>query len=161
MIERWNAAGRPLDSQVRHSMSNWAATIGGILKVNGFKDFLANSGDRRAADDPIQEALGILGAKRPNKALRPKEWAKLAVELGLVKTLILTNDRDTEIGRERAIGKVLHNHLGSMLRSSTDTTKYSFRLDGGFRRWTRGKSPYTQYVFRVMAEEPRAVEEAK
>jgi len=23
MIERWNAAGRPLDSQVRHSMSNW------------------------------------------------------------------------------------------------------------------------------------------
>ena len=43
MIERWKEAGRPLDETVRHSMTPWAKTIGGILVVNGFKDFLGNA----------------------------------------------------------------------------------------------------------------------
>ena len=36
MIERWKEAGRPFDTSVRHPFSEWAATVGGILKVNGF-----------------------------------------------------------------------------------------------------------------------------
>ena len=159
MIERWKAAGRRLDSQVRHSMSNWAATIGEILRVNGFTDFLVNSRERRAADDPVQEALAILGAARPGKPFRPKEWAKLVVEQGLAKTLLPANERDTEAGRERAIGKVFTRHLGVEFLASTDTTNYRLRLDGGFRRWTKGKNAFTQYVFTLLEEKPRAEEE--
>lgn len=149
MIERWKAAGCPLVSQVKHSMANWATTIGGILRVSGFTDFLGNSSERRSTDDPVQEALAILGARKPGKALRPREWAKLAVEEGLAKTLLPANERDTEKGRERAIGKVLKRHCEVTFLASTDTTSYRLRLDGGFRRWTPGKNPHTRYVFTV------------
>ena len=80
MIERWKKAGCPLDETVKHPMTPWARTIGGILKVSGFSDFLGNFGTRKVADDPIREALGILAATSPNKELRPGEWASLAVE---------------------------------------------------------------------------------
>jgi hypothetical protein len=160
MIERWKKAGCQLDSEVKHSMSNWAATIGEILRVNGFTDFLANSRERRAADDPLQEALAILGAAKPDKTLRPNEWAKLVVEQGLAKTLLPTNERETEAGRVRAIGKVLTRHLGVEFVAATDTTSYRLRLEGGFRRWNTGKNPFTQYVFTVLEKKPRAVEEA-
>ena len=33
MIERWRLAGCPLDQTVKHSMSPWAKTVGGILKL--------------------------------------------------------------------------------------------------------------------------------
>ena len=46
MIERWNLAGQPLDNEVRHPFSAWAKTVGGILKFNRFRDFLANYGVR-------------------------------------------------------------------------------------------------------------------
>ena len=140
-------------------MARWAATIGGILAVNGFSEFLANCGERKTVDDPTQEALAILGAAQPGKALRPKEWAKLAVEQGLVKTLLPANERDTEKGRERAIGKVLHNHLGVTFSASTDSTNFRLRLEGGFRRWTPRKNGHTRYVFTVLTEEPRVAEE--
>ena len=107
MIERWRVAGCPLDETVKHSMSPWAKTIGGILKHNGFTDFLGNQQTRKAVDEPLRRALGILGAVKPDKALRPAEWAQLAVQQGLVKTLIPTNERDTDKGRERAIGVLL------------------------------------------------------
>ncbi len=41
-------------------MTHWARTIGGILKFNGFTDFLANAATRKSAADPICEALAIL-----------------------------------------------------------------------------------------------------
>jgi hypothetical protein len=43
MIDRWLKAGKPLDESVAHyPMGPWAKVIGGILLVNGFKDFLGN-----------------------------------------------------------------------------------------------------------------------
>lgn len=156
MIEKWKAAGSPLDNSVRHPMSNWAKTIGGILKVNGFKDFLANYGSRRSADDPVREALAILGAAQPGKALRPDDWAKLAVTQGLSKTLFSPNERDTPKGRERNIGVILKRHIQVTFNAQTDTTDYRLRLEGGFRRWTPGKNPHTRYRFEVLSETPKS-----
>src|SRR5262249_11483182 len=42
MIERWKISGRPLDETVKHPMTPWAQTVGGILKANGFTGFLQN-----------------------------------------------------------------------------------------------------------------------
>lgn len=169
MIERWKAAGRPLDDQVKHSMTPWAQTIGGILMVNGFKNFLANSGTRKTSDDPVQEALAILGTAtirtakdgtiRPPKPLRPADWAKLIVDQGLAKTLLPPNERDTEKARERATGRLFSKHLEEQFHGRTDTTVYHLRLEGGCRRWVKGKNGHVRYVFTVLGKEDLPVED--
>ena len=135
MIERWKAAGCPLDNEVKHSMTPWARTIGGILMVSGFKDFLGNCGTRKTVDDPVQEALAILGVAKRDKPLRPTEWAKIIVDQGLAKTLLPPNERDTEKSRTRAAGVLLSKHLEEEFRGHTDTDFYHLRLEGGCRRW--------------------------
>jgi hypothetical protein len=152
MIERWRLAGCPQDETVRHSMTPWARTIGGILRHNGFTDFLGNQQARKVADDPLWRAVGILGAARPGKALRPSDWAKLTVQHGLAKTLIPTNDRDTEKGRERAMGIRLKPLIGETFRVETETRRYRLRLEGGFRRWVPGSNPHVRYRFEVLEE---------
>jgi hypothetical protein len=159
MIERWKAAGRPLDREVRHPMTNWARTIGGILKVSGFNDFLANYSLRRTLNDPIRAALTILAGAGAGKPLTPKEWAAKAVEQGVIKTLISPNERDTEKGRERAIGVILSRHLDSGFEVETEKLRMSVRLEGGFRRWIPGKNPQTRYVFNILKEESKAAED--
>ena len=141
MIEQWKDKGRPLDIHAKHSMTPWARNIGGILEVNGFKDFLGNCKTRKNADDPIQEALAILGMAKPGKELRPSEWAKVVVTEGLVKTLLPPNERDKDKSRTRAIGVVLKRHLDVTFLGQTDTKRYQFRLEGGNRRWKKGKKP--------------------
>ena len=142
-----------MDESIKHPMSRWAKTIGGILMVNGFTDFLANYGTRKTADDPVREALAILGAAKPGTTLRPKQWAEHAVKQGLAKTLFSPVERDSEKGRERGIGVVMKKHLDVTFEASSETTRYRFRLEGGFRRWDRGKSPHTRYVFMILNEE--------
>jgi hypothetical protein len=153
MIERWKESGFPPDEAVRHPMTPWARTIGGILKVNGFSDFLGNYHTRKAADDPLREALGILATAMPGKPLRPIEWARVALEQGLAKTLFLTHERDTEKGRERAIGVLLSRHLEETFEARTEAKRLRLRLDGGFRRWLKGRNPQTRYVFKVVEEQ--------
>jgi hypothetical protein len=158
MIERWRKAGCPLDENVRHPMSPWPKTVGGILMVNGFTDFLGNYAARKSVDDPAREALAILAAAQPGKQLRPGEWAALAVEQGLARTLFAPTERDTARGRERAIGVVLKNHLEETFEAKTETTSLRVRLEGGFRRWTKGKNPHTRYVFTVLEQQEVPVE---
>jgi hypothetical protein len=152
MIERWRTASCPLDERVTHSMTPWARIIGGILRHNGFTHFLANQGTRKAADELLRRAIGILGAAKPGVVLRPKDWAKLAVEHGLVKTLIPANERDTEKGRERAIGVLLKPLRGETFEAETEAKKYRLRLEGGLRRWQAGETPHVRYRFVVLDE---------
>jgi hypothetical protein len=150
MIERWKKAGQPLDESIRHPMSPWARTVGGILRANGFSDFLENYGSTKLVNDPIREALGILGAAKPDEALKPGEWAELAKELGLAQTLFHQADRDTLAGRERAIGKLMAKYLGETLEAAKDGRRYQFRLDGGQKRWVTGSNPHVRYRFNVL-----------
>ena len=100
----------PLDEDVRHPFSVWAKVVGGILKVNGFADFLANYGKRKTADDPLRHGLGVIGAMKPDEWLRPDEWARCVVDLGLVKKLIPEADRENDKSRTRGIGVVMTAH---------------------------------------------------
>jgi hypothetical protein len=159
MIERWKAAGRPLDEKAKHPMTPWAKVVGGILKVNGFEDFLGNYGTRRATADPIREAIAIMAAVRHGEDLRPKEWANVAVSQGLAKTLFTASDRDTPAGQERGIGVILKRHLGETFVATTETKVLRVRLDGGNRRWTPGENPHVAYLFKVLSEEPLPVED--
>jgi hypothetical protein len=158
MIARWRQAGCPLDETIKHPMTRWARTIGGILKHNGFTGFLANYGTAKIVNDPTGEALGILAATKPGQKLKPLEWAKIVVELGLAKALISANERDTVKGRERAIGLLLKNHIDETFEAGTEAQRFLVRLEGGYRRWDQGKKPHTRYVFTVLTETPVPIE---
>lgn len=159
MIERWKAEGRPLDDSFKsHSMPDWARTIGGILKVNGFTSFLENTDAHRIQDDPVRQAIAILGAARSKEELRPAEWADQAMREGLAKTLFTQADRETAKGRERGIGVVFNRHLNeTFVAEREDEDGKRFRLTlylrGGFRRWEKGKNGQTKYVFDVVEKE--------
>ena len=122
MVERWKAAGQPLDEDVRHPFTQWAKVIGGILKINAFSDFVSNYGVRKTSDDPIREALGLLGSQRFPKAdskdegewRRTGDWAEIVATLGLVRTLIPERDRENEASRTRAMGIVLSPRNGNL-----------------------------------------------
>jgi hypothetical protein len=159
MIERWRKAGCPLDESVKHSMTPWARTIGGILEHNGFTDFLGNQQAHKAMDDPLRRAVGTLGAARPGKELRPADWARVAVQQGLVKTLVSANERDTDKSRERAMGVLLKPLIGEVFEVSTRTRLFKLRLEGGVRRWITGKNPHVRYQFVVIHEDDLPVDE--
>jgi hypothetical protein len=149
MVEHWKAAGMPLDESAKHPFSAWARTIGGILKVNGFQDFLGNDVQRRTEDDPVREALGLLGISRPNTLLRAKEWLPVVCDLGLARRLISDADRDSFDGRCRGIGVVLTNHRDETFRVETDDEIVTVRLKK-FRRRFDGGEPVTKYVFQEL-----------
>lgn len=159
MIERWKSCGRPLDETVKHSMTPWAQTLGGVLKVNGFDDFLANQEAHLTVHDPTREALAILASAAPGQQLRPAEWADLAVRQGLARTLFLTSARDTSSGRERDMGVVFSKYRDEVFEARTLTKELRVRLEGGFRRWSKGKNPCTRYVFTVLEEKEIPIEE--
>ena len=139
-------------------MQLWAKTIGGILKVNDFTDFLANYQTSRLVEDPTRTALAILAASKPGDALKPVEWAEIAVQQGVVKTLITNHERDTEVGRARAIGVILSKHLGETFTATTDAKRMRVKLEGGLRRWRKGEDPDKRYVFTILQEEDLPVE---
>jgi len=161
MIERWRQLGCPLDESVKHSMTPWARVIGGILKHNGFADFLGNQQAHKAIEDPLRRAVGVLGAARPGKELRPAQWAQIAVRQGLVKALIPANERDADKSRERAIGVVLKPLIGETFEVSTRTRQLKLRLEGGSRRWLPGKNPHVCYKFVVIHEGDLPIDEHK
>jgi hypothetical protein len=156
MVERWKAKGRPMDTEVRHPFSLWAKTIGGILAVNGFKNFLTNYCTRRIFDDPIKHGLAILGAARPDEWLRPGEWAEIMVECGLTKSLIDANERDTEASRARALGVLLSAHTDEAFEAETDSHRVRLQLKKARRRW--GREPHIRYCFEQLDRVALAVE---
>ncbi len=150
MVERWKAAGSPLDQDVQYPFSQWAKTIGGILKVSGFADFLANYGTRKTADDPIRRGLGLLGVAAPHEWRRPDEWAELAVELGLVKTVIPEHDRENDKSRTRGMGVVLSAHAEEEFLVETESKQVTLRLHKRRGRWD-GSDPQVRYCFEEIA----------
>jgi hypothetical protein len=134
MIERWKAAGRPLDEEVRHPFSVWARRVGGILRVNGFGNFLANYRARKTVDDPLRLGLGLLGAQAPNIWLQATAWARSVSDLGLVRSLVPPADQDSEAGRARGLGVVLKAHRGETFQAETDDEQLTLRLE-----WRRGR----------------------
>jgi hypothetical protein len=151
MVERWKAAGRPLDDDVRHPFGDWARTVGGILRVNGFEHFLANYSLRKTADDPLRHALGLLGTARPGEWLRADDWARLAVGVGVVKAVIPQHDRDSERGRERGIGVVLSAHRDETFEVETEGERLTLRLEKRRARFDGGE-PTVRYRFQVVGK---------
>ena len=153
MIQRWTEAGRPLNRDVHHSFDQWAALIGGILDVNGFKDFLANYVIRKTSQDPLRYGLGLIGAYKPGEWHTPAEWADEAVDLGVMKSVIPEADQGTEKGRERGMGVVLSAHREETFHAETDTEQLVLRLHKARRRFKEKEEPCTKYMFEVLKKQ--------
>jgi hypothetical protein len=153
MIARWKQAGSPLETEIRHPFSEWAKIIGGILKVSGFQDFLGNYGSRRVSDDPLRKGIGLLGAALHTEGwLRTTDWARTAVKLGVVKSVIPPGDQDSTEGRKRGIGVVFSAHRDELFIVETETEALALRLER--RRGRFGESePHVRYRFVVVQKE--------
>ena len=106
MIARWVAAGMHLCETARHPSTAWAKTVGGILMVSGFKDFLGNYSMRRTLDDPVRQALGILAWPDRTNGCVPG-LGRASSREGVSNDLIPSNQRESDRSRERAMGKVV------------------------------------------------------
>jgi hypothetical protein len=153
MIVRWVKAGCPLDTNVRHPFSEWAKVVGGILAVNGFEDFLANYGVRKSVDDPVRKGLGLIGATNLDDWKRPGEWAKLAVALGLKKTVIPAADQENEISQARGIGVVFRALRNETFQTESDTETLTLRLEKKRSRFDEDQ-PHVRYRFVRVRSEP-------
>jgi hypothetical protein len=49
---------------------------------------------------------------------------------------------------------ILKKHLGEVLEAVTEAHRFVIRLEGGYRRWDKGKKPHTRYLFTVLSEMP-------
>jgi hypothetical protein len=160
MFDRWVRAGKPLDESeivAKYPMGPWAKNIGGILRVNGFTDFLVNYGTTRIVADPIRQALSILAFHSNGKAKRAGELAKLAIQLGLQKVLLPGTDPANISACEREIGKMLSPYVHetfSVHEPSGDNRwiRITYRLLKTQRRWDNG-SPHYRYEFKEESKE--------
>jgi hypothetical protein len=153
LIERWKREGRPFDASVKHPFTDWARTVGGILQANGFADFLGNYAERKTTDDPVRHALGLLGSARPDAWQRSAEWAGLVTHLGLARVLIPEAERDSDKGRERALGVILSAHQQETFHVETEDKRLSMQLLKERRRFEEGQEPSTRYRFAVLKQE--------
>jgi hypothetical protein len=151
LVENWKEAGQPpAPPDVLHPFSEWARTVGGILAANRFVDFLGNYRSRRILDDPVRQALAELGASASNAWLRPGEWARQTVSLGYAKVLFSAADRDTEAGRERAMGRLLRAYVQEKFTYYGDDLRVATKLESGRRRFEPGENPSVRYRFATL-----------
>ena len=150
MIEKWKKAGRPLlpDAPEGHRMVDCTRTLGGILQVNAYKDFLGNYRSVRAAYDPIGQSLGILAAAKPGEELTAREWAALAVTHGLDNLFHPgSRGKDKVLSQEREMGWKLKVYIDHTVEFVTeDGGRLRFKLQKDKRRWA-GLDPHIRYWF--------------
>jgi hypothetical protein len=146
MIDFWVSKGKPLDTSVIHPMGPWAQTVGGILMVNGYKDFLANYSATRSGADPIREALGILAFHAGGKPRRSADLARIVVTQGLAKTLLPKVDAANEAASQRAMGVTLSPYVGETFIARTATERITYRLTKQEGRYGE-PYPHFRYTF--------------
>ena len=150
MIDRWKAEGMPLDHSAKHPFSEWAATIGGILMVNGIEGFLGNYGKRRVADDPVRASIALLGASMADGEWhRPDDLTREASKLGILKSMLSSNAQETFESRKRGLGVVLSAHENETFHVETDVEQLKLRLEKGRRRFD-SDGPHVRYRFVIV-----------
>jgi hypothetical protein len=159
MIDRWLRKGKPLDAKVKHPYSPWAKTIGGVLMVNGYADFLANYEATKIASDPIREAIGQLAfyancecRRRKLPALPTKDLGELVFDRGLNQLLL---ERATRQNCDVEIGKALSPRDGHTFTAATATEVITYRLNKQQRRWMEGDIPRWRYAFSEVKRQER------
>jgi hypothetical protein len=153
MITRWREEGCPLEKGANHHpMRDWAETIGAIVKVNGFEDFLGNYAEVRQVSNPETEALGIVALHAFQKPLRPDdnplkplEVARIVVEQDLERVLLPQVNLSKDVAMQRVMGKVLSAHENQLVRARTEKEQLTFRVRKGSKRLD--KHPTTCYWF--------------
>ena len=153
MIAKWSRAGMPRDESVKHGFSEWAAVVGGILKVNDIDGFLGNALTRRVADDPVRAAIALLGESVPDTWLRPNDLVAQASKLGIRSVLIPKGNQENLASMTRGIGVTLSKYRREEFQVKNDTETLTLELETARRRFD-GEEPHTRYRFTVIDRAP-------
>jgi hypothetical protein len=127
------------------------------LKVNGIEGFLDNFLRRSVSDDPIRNAISVLGVHVPDQWLTVEDLAARAGMLGLLDPLVPKNARANHEATKRELGKVLTSHVDEHFVGETETQRLKFRLEKARRRF-ESANPHTRYRFELVESEPRDVD---
>lgn len=156
LVEKWKSAGSPKDASVKHPMTEWARTIGGILKANGFVGFLGNWSFQRDANDVERESLAIIADALPHgEWLRVAEIRRAAEDQGVVGSLMGKRHRESEKSIERQLGVLLSSHQDETLTLITDDSVASYVISKA-RKNLEGQLA-TAYKFEAVARESAAL----
>ena len=135
LVENWLAAGRPKHPNRFGGFENWSETVGGILKVNGFRAWRTNEADwRRQADPQGAEMEAFVDAWSEAYGLaevEPKELRELAEQNELFGYIFA---KRTPAAVGVAFGRMLGRHtdkpVGSwFIRRNGASNHVKYRLE--------------------------------
>lgn len=139
-------------------------TVGGILKVAGYTDFLGNLGTRKSADDPLRHGIAMIGREKNGYWYTAADLVRCAKRLGCVKRVIPEADRENDDAMARGLGVVLTPHDGETFEYrdvNTGETAKLWLTKSDRRRWTKydqvhrrrspsPSQPHHRYLFQVL-----------
>lgn len=107
LVQAWIAAGRPRGEEILGGFEDWAATMGGILRVAGVPGFLTNRDKHEREADTERPLRAFFGSWWQRHKDQPVSTAEI---LDLASALDHPNK--SEQGRKVALGRLLGQHRG-------------------------------------------------
>lgn len=112
LIENWIAAGKPLHASVMGGFESWSAVVGGILQVNGMRQWRTNESVWRRDADPkgteMKDFVDAWYATYGLAAMSPKDLLRLAEEHEMFEEMLAA--KKTPQAQGAAFGKLLRRH---------------------------------------------------
>jgi len=135
LVENWIAAGKPKHANRLGGFEHWSETVGGILQVNGFREWRTNEAQwRTLADTKGQEMEAFVKAWHEaygSQEVEPKQLRGLAERHDLFGHVLA---KPTERAISVAFGRMLLQHTdmpvgNCFIRRSTKGNNAKYRLD--------------------------------
>ncbi len=159
IVCRWSQAGRPLDltAMKKHCFKQWAAEVGGMLELAGYREFLENHMLQSSAHNPTKEKLAFLGLMAGSDWLRPSELLDIAEQHAVATELIPHGHREGHERRLTGLGKTLSSHENETLTTTTEDEVVTFRLIKERKRMRPGEDAKVVYQFEELSRKSLAV----
>ncbi|VTU02483.1 Putative DNA-directed DNA polymerase OS=Corynebacterium genitalium ATCC 33030 GN=HMPREF0291_11989 PE=3 SV=1 [Gemmataceae bacterium] len=113
MVERWRAAGSPAAAVCsRFNKKGWGPTVGGILQVAGYPDFLANAAAAAAELDDTRREFAALVAAMADQPQGTWTCAELAGLADANRLFPAKGPEESPRGRATRIGMLAGRYVG-------------------------------------------------
>ena len=153
LVRNWYAAGQPEGKTPFASYPEWAATVGGVMGLNGLGDpCLAETMTQVGGDEEARDMKTLF-------RLAHDKWGLARVELRKIMALIVDNDAYQLFGwldlsarnGQSSFGRLLRRYDGRVLEGivlkvHSDTTRPKF----SFERWEADSTASTNPVDRLL-----------
>jgi len=135
LVENWKAAGKPIHADKMGGFEAWSGTVGGILQVNGLREWRTNAATWQARADPrgqeMKAFVALWKSQYPVQELTAGELWKLAADNGFFPEV---EAKPSSAGRVVAFGRKLQKHTDTpvgdcIIRHSRTSNRPKYRLE--------------------------------